>query len=112
MISLEELGSEIAKTRKSTHLRQADLALRAGVSRATLDALENGRAPDIGFSRLARILATLGLELRLAPAATRRPTLEDLMAERAGHDEFGQDESEHDEPGHDKAGHDARSGHD
>lgn len=46
-------------------LRQLDLAERAGVSRATIEALENGRAAEIGFTRLARILATLGLGLEI-----------------------------------------------
>jgi hypothetical protein len=43
--------------------------------------LEQGRAGEIGFSKLSRILAVLGLELRLAPAASVRPTLDDLRSE-------------------------------
>jgi transcriptional regulator with XRE-family HTH domain len=82
MIALEDIGKEIGTARKAKGLRQADLAARSGVSRATIDALENGRASDIGYSRLARILAVLGLELRLGPAASRRPTLDELLKER------------------------------
>jgi transcriptional regulator with XRE-family HTH domain len=59
-------------------LRQLELATEAGVSRATIDALENGRAGDIGVSRLSRILAVLGLELEVRPAGGR-PTLDDLL---------------------------------
>jgi transcriptional regulator with XRE-family HTH domain len=86
MLSLEEIGKEIATARKTHRLRQADLAAKAGISRATVDALENGRASDIGYSRLARILTALGLELRLGPLASRRPTLDELMKERDGGD--------------------------
>ena len=86
MIELEELGERIATARKLRGLTQTALAASAHVSRATLDALENGRASDIGYSRLKRILAPLGLELRLGPASSRRPTLDDLRSERPEHD--------------------------
>jgi len=82
VLVIEDIGKEIGTARKAQGLRQTDLAARSGVSRATIDALENGRASDIGYSRLARILAVLGLELRLGPAASRRPTLDELLEER------------------------------
>jgi transcriptional regulator with XRE-family HTH domain len=83
MLALEEIGTQVAAARKNLRLRQADLASRAGISRATVDALENGRASDIGFSKLARILGVLGLEMRIGPAAAHRPTMDDLLKERA-----------------------------
>jgi len=83
MIALEDIGREIARARKARRLRQADLAAQAHISRATVDALENGRATDIGYSRLARILAALSLEMRVGPVASRRPTLDELLKERA-----------------------------
>jgi transcriptional regulator with XRE-family HTH domain len=83
MLALEEIGTQVAAVRKNLRLRQADLASRAGISRATVDALENGRASDIGFSKLARILGVLGLEMRIGPAAAHRPTMDDLLKERA-----------------------------
>jgi transcriptional regulator with XRE-family HTH domain len=83
MIEIEELGREIAASRKRENLGLMELAAKAGVSRTTLYLIESGRATDIGYSKLARILAALGLELRLEPAATRRPTLDDLLKERA-----------------------------
>jgi transcriptional regulator with XRE-family HTH domain len=85
--TLDEIGGKIATARKTLQLRQTDLASKAQVSRSTIDALENGRASDIGYSKLARILAVLGLELRLGPAASRRPTLDELLKERDGDDE-------------------------
>jgi transcriptional regulator with XRE-family HTH domain len=83
MIALDDIGREIARVRKTRRLRQVDLAAQAHISRATIDALENGRARDIGYSRLARILAALGLEMRVGPVASRRPTLDELLKERA-----------------------------
>ncbi len=86
MLTLATIGAELAKRRKALRLRQNDVAARAGVSRTTLDALENGRIAELGFAKVARILAAVGLDLRLAEAGPRRPTLEELMAE-AEHDE-------------------------
>jgi transcriptional regulator with XRE-family HTH domain len=57
------------------------LARKAGVSRATLDALENGRSGELGYSKVANILSALGLELKLQEANRQRPTLEELLEE-------------------------------
>lgn len=81
MLDLIAIGKEIAKSRKTRRLRQAELARKAGLSRATLEALENGRAGELGFSKVTRLLAALGLELTLRPASSQRPTLDELMQE-------------------------------
>lgn len=81
MLDLISIGGKIAERRKMLKLSQAVLARKAGVSRATLDALENGRAGELGFSKVTRLLAALGLELTLQTASTQRPTLDDLMQE-------------------------------
>ncbi len=86
MLNLAEIGKQVAVERKRRGLTQRALAELAGVSRATMDLLENGRATDIGYSKLARILAGLELELRLAPVASRRPTLDEILKERSGDD--------------------------
>ncbi len=83
VMTLNQFGQSIGATRKEQGLRQMDLAARAGLSRATIDALENGRAADIGVSKLSRILAVLGLELSIRPATNMRPTLDELMEEDA-----------------------------
>jgi len=75
------IGAEIAEHRKKLKLTQTELARRAGISRATLDALENGRSGELGFSKVSRLAAALGLELKLQPAASRRPTLDELREE-------------------------------
>ena len=81
MLELISLGSQIAERRKTLKLSQSDLSHKAGLSRATLDALENGRAGELGFSKVTRLLAALGLELTLQTASSQRPTLDELMQE-------------------------------
>ena len=81
MLDLLSIGKRIAERRKTLKLSQAELARKAGVSRATLDALENGRAGELGFSKVAKLLAALGLELTLQTASSQRPTLDELMQE-------------------------------
>jgi transcriptional regulator with XRE-family HTH domain len=81
MLSLTDIGSRIVSTRKALKLSQKELARKAGISRATLEALENGRSGELGFSKLTRILAVLGLDLALRDENQKRPTLEQLRAE-------------------------------
>jgi transcriptional regulator with XRE-family HTH domain len=81
MLDLILIGKEIAETRKKLKLSQATLARKAGLSRATLDALENNRAGEVGFSKITKLLSALGLELKLQPASFERPTLDQLLHE-------------------------------
>jgi transcriptional regulator with XRE-family HTH domain len=81
MLNLISIGQEIAERRKKLKLSQVELARKAGTSRATLEALENGRAGELGFSKLTKLLAALGLELKLQAASSQRPTLDDLLNE-------------------------------
>ena len=81
MLTLTALGEQIAGKRKTLGLSQARLASKASVARSTLDALENGRLAELGFSRVSRILSALGMELTFQESRSRRPTLEELMAE-------------------------------
>lgn len=83
MLDLITLGSRIAERRKNLKLSQSALARKVGVSRATLDALENGRAGELGFTKVAKLLAALGLELTLQTASSNRPTLDDLIQEHS-----------------------------
>jgi transcriptional regulator with XRE-family HTH domain len=81
VLDLLYLGDQIAEHRRRLKLTQAELARKARISRATLDALENGRAGELGFSKIARLLAAVGLELTLQTASSRRPTLDELLQE-------------------------------
>ncbi len=86
MITLADLGLRIVSSRKEKQLTQSELAERAGVSRPTIDLIENGRASEIGYSKLVRILAAVGLELQLQNIAPQRPTLDDLLKEESNDD--------------------------
>jgi transcriptional regulator with XRE-family HTH domain len=81
MFNLVAIGSHIVSRRRTLGLTQSELARKAGVSRATLDALENGRSGELGYSKVANILSALGLELKLQEANRQRPTLEELLEE-------------------------------
>ena len=81
MLDLEALGRHIAERRSAAGLTQAELAKRARIGRSTLDALENGRTSELGYGKIARLLAALGLDIKLVEARRERPTLEDLLSE-------------------------------
>ena len=81
MLDLISIGGQIAERRRKLRLSQTALARKAGISRATLDALENGRSGELGFSRLTKLLAALGLELKLQTASSQRPPLDELLEE-------------------------------
>lgn len=81
MLSLTAIGEQIAIKRKATGLTQSALAKRAKVGLSTLDALENARLGELGFTKITNILSALGLELKLQDAGSRRPTLDELMEE-------------------------------
>jgi transcriptional regulator with XRE-family HTH domain len=49
-------------------MSQATLAKAAGISRVTLNQLENGSFADLGVRKVQRILDKLGLELAVQPA--------------------------------------------
>ncbi len=83
MQGLEQFGEAVKTRRRALDLSQRDLSTKAHVSRATLDALENHRTGEIGFSKLTRILAALGLELNLQEIRSPRPTMDDLLNENA-----------------------------
>lgn len=56
MINIELIAAQIKKARLEAKLSQAELAQRAGVSRATINALENQTIREIGVRRLSTIL--------------------------------------------------------
>ena len=78
---MKQIGASILQERKQRGLTQAQLAERAGVSRATLSMLENGVIHEIGIRKVIRVLEFLGLELTMRPFGAP-PTLEELQQER------------------------------
>jgi transcriptional regulator with XRE-family HTH domain len=81
MLSLSSIGEQIAVRRKTLSLTQAALAKHAKVGHSTLDALETGRLGELGLSKIIKLLAVLGMELKIQETSGRRPTMEELMKE-------------------------------
>ncbi len=79
MLTISSIGEQIATKRKALRLTQPALAKKARIGLSTLDALENGRLGELGYSKITNILSALGLELKLQEASARRPTLDELL---------------------------------
>ena len=89
MLPLSSIGQQIAMKRKALGLTQPMLAQKSRVGLSTLDALENGRLVELGYSKITNILTALGMELKLQETSAERPTLEELIEE--GRDDQGLD---------------------
>ena len=89
MLPLSSIGQQIATKRKALGLTQPMLAQKSRVGLSTLDALENGRLVELGYSKITNILTALGMELKLQETSAERPTLEELIEE--GRDDQGLD---------------------
>ena len=71
---LQEFGYVVRKARLARGMTQGELAQSAGLSRTTMNQLENGVFPDIGVNKAQAILAPLGLALQVQPVRrARRP---------------------------------------
>jgi transcriptional regulator with XRE-family HTH domain len=81
MIDLNDLGGAIKIARKQRKLTREKLAEVSGVSRARIEALENGRVSDMGFKGVLTLMNIVGLDFRLTTFNNKRPTLEDIMEE-------------------------------
>jgi transcriptional regulator with XRE-family HTH domain len=89
MTKLIEVGKLVREARRAQNLSQGELVERSSVSRARIDALENGRISEIGFKNLLRVMNTLGLDLRVTQLNNDRPTLEDLTEENENASRLG-----------------------
>lgn len=70
-VDLSNLGTIIRERREALGLTQSRLAQLSGLSRQTLVGLEAGALSDLGFNRVAQVLAVLGLDLDPPSAAAR-----------------------------------------
>jgi len=69
----QEIAGKLRVRRKMLRLRQRDLAELAGVTLRGLTDLENGKAnPTI--NQLVKIVAVLGLEIRLTERSVHAPS--------------------------------------
>jgi transcriptional regulator with XRE-family HTH domain len=80
MNDLAWIGSSVALRRAELGLSQAALAQLAGLSRATVNALERGTVVDLSVGRLGRLLQILGAQLQLVPRAARPGVVADRAA--------------------------------
>jgi transcriptional regulator with XRE-family HTH domain len=72
MSSLTDLSMSVRARRADMGLSQATLARLSGLSRATVNQVENGSLKDLSLSRAERLLDTLGLSLVVEPPRARR----------------------------------------
>lgn len=57
MIDIQAVGLQVRRSRLQARVSQAELARLAGVSRATINGIENGTIKEIGVNRLNRVIA-------------------------------------------------------
>jgi len=76
-VDFKELGEQIAELRGTKKISQQQIADAVGISRVTINALETGRAGDVGIRKVFKILDYLGYDIRIKEKA-RFPTLEEL----------------------------------
>lgn len=82
---LQEFGHIVRRARMARDMTQAELARSAGLSRTTMNQLENGVFPDIGMNKAQAILAPLGLELKIRPKRrSSRPNYVRMARSSAG----------------------------
>ncbi|WLI90745.1 helix-turn-helix domain-containing protein [Massilia sp. R2A-15] len=67
-MELREIGTKVHAKRIETGLLQEHVAKLAGLSRVTINQLENGTLNDLGFSKLINVLDILGVGMSLEPS--------------------------------------------
>ena len=81
MQTLKDLGQSVAVRRHGMGLKQAAVALQAGITPESLSRFERGRCAEFGARKLLAVLAVLGMELD-AIVTGQSGTLDDLRRER------------------------------
>lgn len=84
-MDVEEFGKQIREYRRQAGITQEELASRASVARSRIEAIENGRAVDVGLLFALKVLTVLEVDIKLVPSGENRPTLDDLKNENNGH---------------------------
>ena len=81
-MNLLDLSETIRSEHKRRRLTIQSLAQLANVDRTLISKLENKKLPDLGYAKVVRLLAILGLELSVRPTGGL-PTLDDLQRANA-----------------------------
>ena len=79
-MDFDALGARITDLRRAQKCSQQVMADQIGISRATINALENGRAGDVGIRKVIKIVDYLGCELCIREKSAF-PTFEELRDE-------------------------------
>jgi transcriptional regulator with XRE-family HTH domain len=77
-MNLNSVGHLIAERRRAQGRTLSQLAAAAAIGRSTLAALEGGKLPELGFTKVARVCAAVGLMLEVREPELSAP----LMAHR------------------------------
>jgi transcriptional regulator with XRE-family HTH domain len=80
-MNLREIGLAVRERRETVGLSQERLGRLSGLSRATINQLENGTLVDLGVSKLAILMDLIGLQLEAGSRKTARHGLR--MARRS-----------------------------
>lgn len=91
MSAIQELGSNVRTRRSDMGLTQTTLAKLSGLSRATVNQVENGTINDLSLIRASRLLGVLGLSMTITTPRSRhlksrnaKSSALDLAARTAG----------------------------
>jgi transcriptional regulator with XRE-family HTH domain len=74
-MNLQSIGQLIAERRRAKGLTLSQLAAKAAVGRSTLAALESGKLPELGLTRVSRLCAALDMVLEARPLYLDAPIL-------------------------------------
>jgi transcriptional regulator with XRE-family HTH domain len=84
-MDLRTVGRLVRERRRSQQRTLAEVSSAAHVGRSTLAALESGKLEELGFAKVERICAALGLVLEARPTVLHEPLMEHRhLTERAG----------------------------
>ena len=70
---LNYIGATLKQARKNARLTQEDVAMRSGISRATINALENLKARDVNVNTLSQIFDVVAGTQNGSGAVSDRP---------------------------------------
>lgn len=88
-MNLNQIGVAIRQARVARGITQKELAESCGLSRATVNAMESGKAGELGFGKVGALAARFGMDIELRPAGrpaadapARRSKLIESLARR------------------------------
>ncbi len=81
-MNLQQIGVTVRERRIELGLNQSQVAAMSGLSRTTVNLLENGSLSDIGFIKIANLMKVLGIELQTSNVGQKKSNSL-LMASRS-----------------------------